>query len=302
MSLRFEVVAGPYDRPLGGLAWDGAGMLFSDIMDSTILRWDPNKGEVSIWRKHTNRTNGIAFRKDGALFGCQEGSRRIVRYEPDGSTTLTTQRMPDGRVHNHPSNLVVDRQDRVWFTDPYNDIAAAGPQIFGRLNHASVLRLEQDSAPQRRTWMIRRMTFDTRNPRGLAVSPDQKILYVSENEMLPSGRRELRAYSILPDGTLAAPRVLHTFGQDVHGVHRGIEGMCADEQGNVVAVGGWQRSGAGPLVYIFAPSGAVLGSHPLPYDIPNNCSFGDVGMDSLYVTTMEGHLLRATHVGRKGTI
>ena len=155
-----------------------------------------------------------------------------MRYESDGSATLTNQHMLDGCVHNHPCNLVIDQAGRMWFTDPYNDVAAAGPQLFGKLDHASVLRLDHDLAPQRRTWTIIRMTFDTTNPRGLALSADQKTLYVSDNDMRPQGRRELRGYPIFEGGTLDKPRVLHTFGEDVHGVHRGIEGMCVDSEAN----------------------------------------------------------------------
>lgn len=300
MSWKFERVAGPFNRPLGGLAWDGSGMLIADITESLILRYEPRSGRVSVWRKHTNRTNGIAFAADGALFGCQEGSRRIVRYEPDGSATLTNQRMPDGRVHNHPCNLVLDSKRRIWFSDPYNAMAAWGPQVFGRLEHASVLRLEQDPAPQRRTWTIERATYDTTNPRGLAFSPDEKTLYVADNSMANEDKREVRAYPVFPDATLDKPRVMHTFGADVRGVHRGVEGLCVDAEGCVVAVGGWRRSGPGPLVYVFAPSGAVLESHPLPQDLPNNCAFGDRGLGSLYVTTAEGYLLRARRTDRIG--
>ena len=106
MSWKFERVAGPYKGPLGGLAWDGTGMLFADIMDSVIYRFDPRRGRTTTWRKYTNRTNGIAFGRGSVLYGCQEGSRRIVRYEPDGSATLTNQCMPDGSVHNHPCDPV----------------------------------------------------------------------------------------------------------------------------------------------------------------------------------------------------
>ena len=300
MTWKFERVAGPYARPLGGLAWDGSGMLFADVMENTILKYDPRGGRISVWRKHTNRTNGMAFGEDGALFGCQEGSRRIVRYEPDGAATLTNQRMPDGRVHNHPCSLVIDRSGRIWFSDPYCSSAAWGPQVFGKLDHASVLRLDQDPAPQRRTWIIERMTFDTSNPRGIAFAPDEKTLYVADNDMTQEGRRELRAYPVFADATLGQPRVMHTFGIDARGVHRGAEGLCVDTAGDVIAVGGWQRSGPGPLVYVFAPTGAVIESHALPYDMPNYCAFGDRGLDSLYVTTAEGYLLRARRTGRKG--
>jgi sugar lactone lactonase YvrE len=71
MTWTFELVHGPVGRPIGGLAWDGAGMLFSDVDESTILRYDPRGGESSMFRKYTNRTSGIAFGAGGVLYGCQ---------------------------------------------------------------------------------------------------------------------------------------------------------------------------------------------------------------------------------------
>ena len=300
MKLKFELIAGPYGRPLGGLAWDGTGMLFADIMESQILRWDYRRCKTTVWRKHTNRTNGIAVGPGGVIFGCQEGSRRVVRYELDGTTTLTTQHMMDGRVHNHPCALAVDPAGRVWFSDPYNSFAAWGPQLFGKLEHASVLRLDQDAAPQRRSWTIERITRDTCNPRGIAFSPDHKTLYVCENQAEPDGNRELRAYPIMGDGSAGQPRVLHTFGGDFRGVHRGAEGLTVDQAGNIYAVGGWLRSGPGPRLYVFEPSGAPIGSYAIPGDAPNACAFGGPSLSSLFVTTSDGGLYRADRIGAKG--
>jgi gluconolactonase len=110
----------------------------------------------------------------------------------------------------------------------------------------------------------------------------------------------LRAYPIRDDGTLDHPILLHAFGLDHRGHHRGIEGMCFDGDGNIVAVGGWQRSGPGPLVYVFAPSGAVIDTQPIPEDLPNKCCFGGPDLDTLYVTTGGGHLYRAAAEGRRG--
>ena len=76
--------------------------------------------------------------------------------------------------------------------------------------------------------------------------------------------------------------------------------MCLDADGNIVAVGGWQRSGPGPLVYVLAPGGAVLESHPLPADLPNRCCFGGPNLDTLYVTTAGGQLYRAPAGRRRG--
>ena len=180
--MKFEKIAGPFQGPTGGLAWDGSGMLFSAVAEGRILRYDPKSGNTSELRKYTNRTNGIAFAPDGALYGCQESSRRVIRFAEDGSTA-TTAFLLDGSYHNHPNNLAIDSKGRIWFSDPKSELRASGPQIFPPLAHASVLRLEID--PFRKLWSLRRMTFDTIAPRAVALSPDEGTLYVAETDNAP---------------------------------------------------------------------------------------------------------------------
>jgi gluconolactonase len=292
--VKFERVAGPVQGPAGGLAWDGSGMLFSAIAEGRILRYDPATGKTSVFRKYTNRTNGLAFGPDSALYGCQESSRRVIRFAEDGSIA-TTASLLDGAYHNQPNNLAIDSKGRIWFSDPHSELRASGPQIFPPLEHASVLRLELDSF--RKLWSIKRMSYDTAAPRAVALSPDETILYVAETDNSPLGRRELRAYPIRPDDTLGPFAVLHTFGRDHRGEHRGVEGMCTDGEGNIVACAGWRKAGPGPLVHVFSPVGAILESHPLPSDQPVSCAFGDA---DLYVTTAAGEVLRARDFGRRG--
>jgi gluconolactonase len=297
VALKFEKIAGPFQGPTGGLAWDGSGMLFSAVAEGRILRYDPESGKVSEFRKYTNRTNGLAFAPGGELYGCQESSRRVIHFARDGSSAPTGFLL-DGHHHNQPSNLAIDSKGRIWFSDPQSELRASGPQIFPALEHASVLRLELD--PFRKLWSLRRMTYDTAAPRAVALSPDESTLYVAETDNAPMGGRELRAYPILADDTLGAFAVLHVFGRDHRGEHRGIEGMCTDREGNIVACAGWKKSGPGPLVQVFSPAGAILESHPVPSDQPMNCAFGDADLASLYVTTAAGELLRASDCGRRG--
>jgi len=296
MAWTFQSVAGPYPGALGGLAWDGAGMLFSAIEDGYIRRYDPKTGATSDWRKYTNRVNGIAFAPDGTLYGCQEGGRRVIQFQADGSANPTALRL-DGRIHNFPCDICVDRAGRGWFSDPYHAVKAFGPQIFPPLEHASVLRLERD---ERRHWHLTRVTGDTAAPRAVLLSPDEKTLYVAEGEPAGEGPRELRAYPVAEDGSVGRYQVLHTFGADHRGPQRGIEGMCLDSDGNIVTVCGWRKNGPGPLVLVFSPTGMVLESHPLPDDLPVRCAFGDKDLGSLYVTAATGRLYRAQGTTRRG--
>ncbi len=294
MTWTFELVHGPLGRPLGGLAWDGGGMLFSDVDNSVIQRWDPLGKTVAAARKYTSRTNGLAFGAAGVYYGCQSGSRRIVRFIPDGSANVPASRVA-GLVHNTPYLLAVDQKERIWFSDPIHRAMAAGPgpQRFPFLEHQSVLRL---SRGERDDWSIERMTFDTRAPAGVAVSPDGKTLYVAESDNGRDGARELRAYPIADDGSLGDRVVLHSFDAG----HRGIEGLCVDTDGNIIACAGAQGNESGPLVYVFSAAGAILETHAVPADLPLNCAFGDANLQSLYVTTAAGHLLRVPSTGRTG--
>lgn len=302
MTWEFEKVAGPFEGPGGGVAWDGQALLFSIIELGTvnpagrILRYDPRSGEVGEFRRYTNRTNGIAFSADGKLYGCQSQSRRVIQFDPDGSASLLTDRI-DGRLHNQPQDLAVDRQGRIWFTDPHSALPQSGPIWQGQTEPPSVLRLERryDHA-----WQIKRMTYDTRAPSGIAISADQQTLYVGENDGGPDGKREVRTYLIEEDGGLGPYRVLHIFGADHRGPHGGPQGMCPDGDGNLVVCAGRPERGPGPLIYVLSPAGRPLESHPFPAGQPMNCTFGDPDLSSLYVTSDEGSLYRARSTGRRG--
>lgn len=294
-DMNFERVAGPYDGSANGVVWDGSGVLFALMAAQRLLRLEPGTGDVSEVRKYTNRTNGLAIGPGGELYGGQEGSRRLIEFLPDGRAAAIDARL-EGKYHNHPSDLAVDSQGRIWFADPFSPVLALGPQFFPPLDHASVLRVARD---HRRAWIMQRMTYDTKAPRAVLVSADEKTLYVAEGEPRPDHVRELRAYPIRDDGSLGIYDALHTFGSDHRGPQRGIEGMCLDADGNIVACGGWSQNGPGPLVYIFSPEGAVLETYGLPADMPNRCAFGGADLDTLYVTTATGELL-AGKISRRG--
>ena len=298
MSWELVLVAGPFGTPTDGPVWDGQALLFTQLTfpfnaaNNRILRYDPQSGVVSDFRRWTNRTTGLARSASGVLYGAQSGGRRLVRFNADGSTSPLAHKL-NGVYHNQPRDLTVDSQDRIWFCDPHGDLREAmNPQIHDKLAHASVLRLEAPTleAP------ITRMTYDTDSPMSLLLSPNEDTLYVAESGECANAPRELRAYPVLEEGTLGPYRLLHTFGTDRRGVHRGIYGMCLDGAGNVVAVAGSPTAGPGPMAYIFTPEGRIVESQPLP-ETPTNCAFGGA---YLYITTNQGSLYRADTTGRGG--
>lgn len=291
MSWKFEQVAGPCKGRTGGLAWDGRSMLFSAVLEERIYKYDPQSGQVSDFRKYTGRTNGIAVGPNGSVFGAQEGGRRVIEFKSDGSTAPTNDLL-DGQHHNQPTDVAVDSKGRVWFADAFNSTPPYGPPVYPFPEHASILRLERKG----REWTMKRITTDTLNARALALSPDEKTLYVAEGDVERPGRRELRAYPVSGDGSAGKPKLLHEFGA----TERGIEGICVDSEGSVIACGGSSKAGAGAMIYVFAPSGELKEKLAVPADSPMRIAFGDADLGSLYLTSEGGCLYRAKETGHKG--
>jgi gluconolactonase len=274
--LRLEQVAGPYAGPADGPVWDGEALLFTLVAESRIMRYHPGTGRVVEHRKYTNNTVGLALAGANVLYGCESAGCRIVRFNADGSTSMLADRL-DGRLHNQPDDLVVDSDGRIWFTDPLPATFVLAPPV----DHSSVLRLERD--PDGR-WRLQRMTFDTAFPTAIALSSDGRTLYVGEN----ADAAELRAYPVGGDGTLGSPAVLRSFDAG-----DGVQGMCIDPDGNIVAC-----VGAG--VGVFSPSGEQLDRHEIGEARTTNCAFGGSGLATLYVTTDDGSLYALSDTGRQG--
>jgi len=226
------------------------------------------------------------FDGDGNLFACEGGGRRVVRYDADSTEVLADSYQ--GSKFNVPNDLAIDTEGRIWFTDPFYE-GAGGAWSEDRsnkeLDHDSVYRIDMKDG---KSTGVTRVTEDTTRPNGLLFSLDFKTLYVAQSGRLPEEKRELRAYPVNSDGSLGAHEVIHDFGE-----HRGIDGMVLDVEGNIVATAGYKAGGPGPMIYVFSASGEVLETHPTPFDRPTNCSFGGEDLSTLYVTTIDGFLLRA---------
>ena len=157
MSWQFELVAGPYQGPTGGVLWDNGEVLFSAIDEGRLLRLAHDSKKVTEFRRYANRVNGLGHGPSGEIYGAQEGGRRLVEFTPDGRL-VAVDALLDGKYHNQPSDLVVDRRHRIYFTDPRHPVIPFGPAIFPFLEHCSVLRLKRND---RRAWVATRVTFDT---------------------------------------------------------------------------------------------------------------------------------------------
>lgn len=287
MSWNWELLDGP-DTITEGPAWDGEGLFYTSIAKSEIRRFDPATGAISVVYANTGEANGLMFAPDGRLLVCEGKGRAITAYDTNGVRTVLADRF-EGRRLNSPNDLLIDSRGRIWFTDPrYGD-----DHSDRELDHDSVYRLTPSGA----TWTIERMTFDTTRPNGILISADERTLYVAQSDYVPGAPRQLRAYPVLDDGSLGSPTVMHDFG-----ANRGIDGMCFDTGGNILATCGWELGGPGGRIAIFAPDGTLLEEHLMPANRPTNCAFGDADLRTLYATTIDGRLLRVRNTGRQGQL
>lgn len=250
------------------LAPDGA-ILFSDIGQS-IWRYDPRSGKTTLFRHPSGRSNGLMFNARGELLACEGansgGGRRIslttgIQGGRDGVTRTLADRF-EGKRFNSPNDLAIDPRGWVYFTDPR--YVGSEPR---ELDFEGVFLILPDGT-------VRLATRDVSKPNGILVAPDGRRVYVADND--PQGPRQLLAFDVQPDGTLAGKRVLFDFLSG-----RGIDGMTLDTEGRIYAT-----AGTGPRagVYVFDPQGQPLAWIGTPGD-PTNCVFGG-GEDSstLYIT------------------
>lgn len=295
MAWNFELILKPEGELITeGPVWTGEEILFTHIRKNRILRYDPKTHAISVWREGTNRTNGLCFDNHGKLFGCCSGGRSIVRFDADGKNTVIADKL-DGKKLSTPNDLAVDYQGRIWFTNPVND-GNWDKSEKEELDHRSVLC----ATPQADgSYKVTRSTFDTTQPNGILVSRDNRTLYVAESSYTRGIPRELRAYPINADGSLGKFDVLFTWGEDARGLHRGIDGMCLDAEGNIIATAGWEISGPGPMLYVFSPTGRVLETHPVACNRPTNICFGGPDMSTVFVTSTNGHFFKA-QTNRRG--
>ncbi len=290
------VTGSPFEGELDGPAWDGRALLFCNASRNEVLRYDVAKGAASVIRAQSVRTRGLAFAPDGRLYAAQTRARRIVWYRDDGASYYVESTI-DGNRRNDPLHLVVDRAGRIWSTDRWTEESSGGPVGYPALPYRAVLRLDPAGprdAASTGAWTLRRMTEDTTSPHGIALSPDERTLYVSDDGDA-STAPSLRAYAVGADGSLGRATVLRRYEMG-----DGPAGLAMEASGKVVVCVGAPGSAGGPRVEVVGTDGHVATMSPAFAGAPTACAFGGTDLATLFVTTAAGELLRMENTGLRG--
>ncbi|MBU0725481.1 MAG: SMP-30/gluconolactonase/LRE family protein [Alphaproteobacteria bacterium] len=269
-----------------GPVWvgDGRYLLWSDIPNNRILKWEEETGQVSLYRKPSDHANGHTRDRQGRLVTCEHGGRRVTRTEYDGSITVLMDKWQGKRL-NSPNDVVVKSDGSIWFTDPPFGIHGdyEGHKAEPELGHA-VYRIDGT------TGQASIVADDVLGPNGLCFSPDEKILYIVESRGVPY--RKILAYDVTAEGTgIRNKRVFVDAGPGGT-----PDGMRCDVDGNIWA--GWGM-GTPELdgVLVFAPDGTKIGRVALPERCANVC-FGGPKRNRLFMAASQS--VYALYVNTQG--
>jgi gluconolactonase len=261
------------EKIASGLRWaegpvwfgDGRYLLWSDIPNNRIMKWDEETGAVSVFRKPSHNANGNTRDRQGRLLTCEHDTRRVTRTEYDGRITVLADRY-DGKPLNSPNDIVCKSDGSIWFTDPPFGVIG---YYEGHLAKAELPTNVYRWDPKSEKLSV--VADDVNRPNGLAFSPDESKLYIVEAGVTP---RVIRAYDTADNGTrLSGARVLIT--AEPNGTP---DGLRVDVGGNLWV--GWGMGAEGlDGVAIFNADGKLIGRINLPERCANLCFGGRTGTD-----------------------
>lgn len=238
----------------------GGYLLFSDIPDNAIYKWTPGS-KPTIFRQPCGNTNGHTLDLEGRLLSCEHSGRRVSRTEKDGKITTLAERY-EGKRLNSPNDIVVKSDGSIYFTDPPYGIQKEQEE----LGFSGVYRIGKDGK-------LTLLTKEFPRPNGLALSPDEKKLYINDSQ-----ENIIQVFDVKPDGTLANGRLFADMKSP--GKDGAADGLKVDVKGNIYTTG---PEG----VWIYAPSGKLLGKI-IPPEVPANVGWGDKDYRTLYLTARTG--------------
>ena len=269
-----------------GPVWfgDGRYLLWSDIPNNRIMRWDETTGQTSVFRAPSNHANGNTRDRQGRLITCEHGARRVTRTEYDGSITVLMDHWQGKRL-NSPNDVVVKSDGSIWFTDPPFGLQSDYEGVIADQEiPACVYRIDAQSG------VPSIVADNVAGPNGLCFSPDESLLYVVESRAVPS--RKIRVFDVRNGTTLADSRIFIDAGPGTP------DGIRCDIHGNIWA--GWGM-GTPELdgVMVFNPAGVAIGRIALPERSANIC-FGGAKRNRLFMAA--GHALYALYVNTQGAV
>jgi gluconolactonase len=304
-----------------GPAWSGQGryLVWSDIPNNRQMRWVEDNGSVSVFRSPSNNSNGNTFDFQGRQLSCEHLTRRVVRYEHDGSVTVIADSY-NGKRLNSPNDVVPHPDGSYWFTDPPyggglyegQPDASGGPTNAGgrlkpRLGQAAEMggmKREQPTNCYRvdPNGKVDLVVTESQvpDPNGLAFSPDYKKLYVistgkGPGDAGPGGKNDMHVFDVGSDNTLSNQKLFSDFMID--GVKCGPDGVRCDVDGNL-----WCSSNAGRAVgysgvTVWTPEGKLIGRIRLP-EICGNICFGGPKRNRLFMAASQS--LYAVYLNTQG--
>jgi len=311
---KYRIYSSTVEQVATGMRWaegpayfpEGGYLLFSDIPNNRIMKYDEKTGNVSVFRSPSNYANGNTRDRQGRLVTCEHSStRRITRTEKNGKVTVLADSF-EGKRLNAPNDIVVKSDDSIWFTDPLFGINGEWEGFRAKPEQANtnVFRLSPDG-------QLTAVITDIVNPNGLAFSPDEKKLYVIEWKGTPN--RSLWSYDVGADGVSLSNKTKVIDAAD----QGGLDGFRVDRDGNLWC--GWGSNGAlasdpvevnGRKVYplkgksedldgvrVFSAAGKPLAHISLPERCAN-LTFGGPKNNRLYMTA--SHSVYALYVEAHG--
>jgi gluconolactonase len=287
---KYRLPLASVERLATGMRWsegpvyfgDARCVLWSDIPNDRIMRWDEDTGATSVYRKPSNNANGNTRDRQGRLVTCEHDARRVTRTEYDGTITVICDRYQGKRL-NSPNDVVVKRDGSIWFTDPQ----------FGILGYYEG-HLDTSELPMNvyrvdgQTGEATVVADDIIAPNGLAFSPDESKLYIVESRSEP---RRILVHDVVGDGRkLTNRKVLIDAGP------QGTpDGFRCDVDGNLWC--GWGMTEKLDGVRIFDPAGEPIGHIALPERCANLC-FGGRHRNRMFMAA--SHSLYALYVNTQG--
>jgi gluconolactonase len=241
-------------------------LVWSDIPNDRMLRWDETTGQTGVFRQPAGHSNGNFVDREGRLVTCEHGHRRVTRTEHDGHITIIADRFA-GKRFNSPNDVVVKSDGSIWFTDPAYGIDSdyEGHKAKSEIGACHVYQVDPISGD------VVMVANDFVRPNGLAFSPDEKRLYISDTGVshMKDGPKHIRVFDVSEDGRLTGGEVFATCTNAV------FDGFRFDHEGRL-----WTSAGDG--VHCYDPDGTLLGKVLVPERVAN-IVFGGLKRNRLFI-------------------